>query len=142
MNAVPFSLEVYGGLGECNGLLKDEENLLSLEFQTQDAVAGVLKSDIKHVEIPLDDLVSIGLTKGWLGTKVSTSTVLRETAGISEYRRRRQCKRLREEDAKRWTQKAVAEVLGVSRETVRDWENIPNGGTAKWNKPNATVKVT
>ena len=68
MNAVPFSLEVYGGLGECNGLLMDEENLLSLEFQTQDAVAGVLKSDIKHVEIPLDDLVSIGLTKGWLGT--------------------------------------------------------------------------
>ena len=67
MNAIPFSLEVYGGLGECNGLLKEGENHLFLEFQTQDAVAGVLKSDIKHVEIPLDDLVSIGITKGWLG---------------------------------------------------------------------------
>jgi hypothetical protein len=68
MNAVPFSLEVYGGFGECNGLLKDEENHLSLEFQTQDAVAGVLRSDVRHRRIPLDDLVSITLTKGWLGT--------------------------------------------------------------------------
>ena len=73
--------------------------------------------------------------------KVSTSTVLRETAGISEYRRRRQCKRLREEDAKRWTQKAVAEVLGVAQRTVSSWF-IPSSTGAKRNKPNATVKVT
>ena len=68
MNAVPFSLDAFGGLGECHGLLKDEEAFLSLEFQTQDAVAGILKSDVKYVRIPWDDLVSIALTKGWLGT--------------------------------------------------------------------------
>ena len=69
MNAVPFSLEVLGGLGEAHGLLKDEESHLALEFQTQDSVAGVLKSEVKHVRISFDDLVSLVLTKGWLGTK-------------------------------------------------------------------------
>ena len=68
MYPIPFSLEIFGGLGECNGLLKHEEKYLSLEFQMQDAVAGILKSDVKHVKIPLDDLVSLMLTQGWLGT--------------------------------------------------------------------------
>ncbi len=39
---------------------------------------------------------------------------------------------LRAEDAKRWTQAAVAAVLGVARETVRDWFTTreTNGGSA------------
>jgi len=53
--------------------------------------------------------------------------------------------RLRKEDAKKWTQKRVAECLGVSRETVRNWftdKTISNGQTAKANKPDARVKLT
>lgn len=56
-------------------------------------------------------------------------------------------KRLREEDAKRWTQKRVAEVLGVAESTVRLWENTTNrraadgGKTAKEPKPDARVKL-
>lgn len=52
--------------------------------------------------------------------------------------------RLREEDAKRWTQKRVAESLGIARETVRDWfgeSDIPDGETAKGNKPDARIKL-
>ncbi len=95
MNTVPFSLEIYGGLGECKGLLKDETKHLSLEFQSQDTVAGVLKSDVKYVQIPLADLVSITLTKGWLGMNwmgvkivIQTSNLetLKDVPGMSQGR--------------------------------------------------------
>lgn len=42
---------------------------------------------------------------------------------------KRVAKQLRELD-KTWTQKRIAETLGVARETVRDWF-MPNGGSAK-----------
>ena len=64
-----------------------------------------------------------------------------------EVTRRQQAiaERLRTDDPKRWTQKAVATVLGVARETVRDWFDVKttsNGGTAKaCKKPDARVKV-
>ena len=49
---------------------------------------------------------------------------------------------LREEDAKRWTQKRVAEALGVSHQTVSLWfgSNSSAGITSK-PKPDARVKV-
>ncbi len=95
MNAVPFSLEVYGGLGECDGLLKNEHKSLLLEFQTRDSVAGILKSDVKRVQIPLTDLASVRLTRGWLGMNwlgvkliIQTSNLetLQEVPGMSQGR--------------------------------------------------------
>lgn len=68
MNACPFSLELYGGFGRCEGIIRDEGGCLALEFQNKDAVAGILKSDVRQVKIPLKQLVSVTITKGWLGT--------------------------------------------------------------------------
>jgi hypothetical protein len=68
MSEVPFTREAFGGFAECHGLLKDEETHLTLEYQVQDAIAGMLKSEIREVRIPIDELVSIKLTNGWLGT--------------------------------------------------------------------------
>lgn len=68
MNAVPFTIELYGGLGQCDGLLRDEGKQLVMEFQIKDAVAGFIKTGVRRVQIPLNDLVSVTLTKGWLGT--------------------------------------------------------------------------
>lgn len=69
IDALPFTIsEVYAGLGECHGLLKDEGEHLTLEFQVRDSLAGVLKSKVRQVQIPLDEVVSLTLTKGWLGT--------------------------------------------------------------------------
>ena len=68
MNTVPFTVDLFGGLGKCEGLLRDEGEHLVLEFQNKDAVAGILKSDVREVRVPLKDLVSVTLTKGWLGT--------------------------------------------------------------------------
>jgi hypothetical protein len=68
MNSVPFTINLYGGLGQCDGLLRDEGTHLAVEFQTKDAVAGILKTGVRKVRIPLKDLVAVTLTKGWLGT--------------------------------------------------------------------------
>jgi hypothetical protein len=68
MNACPFSLDLYGGLGRCEGIIRDEGSHISLEFQNMDAVAGIIKSDVRIVKIPMKELVSVTITKGWLGT--------------------------------------------------------------------------
>jgi hypothetical protein len=69
MNTVPFTLEqVWGGFGEGSGLIHDEGDRLRLEFEVKDGVFGAIKSGVKQVEIPFDELVSVTLTKGWLGT--------------------------------------------------------------------------
>jgi hypothetical protein len=69
IDALPFTIgEIYAGLGECHGLLRDEGEHLTIEFQVQDSIAGVLKSKVRQVQIPLDEIVSLTLTKGWLGT--------------------------------------------------------------------------
>jgi hypothetical protein len=68
MNAVPFTLgHLYAGLGQCEGLLRDEGDNVCLEFQVKDAVAGIIKTGVRELRIPLKDLVSVTLTKGWLG---------------------------------------------------------------------------
>ena len=67
---------------------------------------------------------------------------LEQTKAV-EKRQREIAKKLRESDAKRWTQQAVGALLGVARETVRDWFTT-NGGAAigsKTPKPDARVKL-
>jgi hypothetical protein len=68
MNAVPFTIgSLYAGLGECQGLLRVEGDRLCLEFQVKDTVAGILKSGVRCVRVPLKELATVTLTKGWLG---------------------------------------------------------------------------
>lgn len=68
IHRVPFTIDVFGGLGTCEGLLLGEPDCLSLQFQVKDAVLGVLAGEVRQVRVPLDKLVSVTLTKGWLGT--------------------------------------------------------------------------
>ena len=77
MNAVPFQINsVYGGLGECHGLLKQEGKFLILEFQIQDSVVNVIKSSVKCVEIPLADVARILLRRRWFGLSNSLEVQL------------------------------------------------------------------
>ena len=67
-HTVPFMLDnLYAGLGKCDGLLRDEGDHLCLEFQIRDSLAGILKTGVRQVRVPLKDLASVTLTKGWLG---------------------------------------------------------------------------
>ena len=68
MNTCPFTLNIYAGFGKCEGMLRNEGGYLDVEFQNKDAVAGILKSDVQLVRIAIKDLVSVTITKGWLGT--------------------------------------------------------------------------
>ena len=67
-NVVPFTQELYAGLGQCDGLVRDEGSHLCFEYQEKDALAGIIKSDLKTRRVPLSDLVSVTLTTGWLGS--------------------------------------------------------------------------
>jgi hypothetical protein len=70
MNTVPFTLDhVWAGFGQGEGLLRDEGTHLCLEYQIKDAVIGAFKGGLKQVRVPLKDLVSVTLTKGWFGQK-------------------------------------------------------------------------
>ncbi|QVL32673.1 hypothetical protein KIH39_01780 [Telmatocola sphagniphila] len=82
MNPVPFTVKLYGGLGECQGLLQDEGANITIEFQKVDSLAGVLKSGIRKVSIPLKELISVTLTKGWLGTSWMGVTIVLQAARI------------------------------------------------------------
>ena len=94
MRCVPFSIpELYAGFGECRGMLYDEQSVLRFEFQVQDKLAGLLKSKVKSVRIPVEQIVSVQLTKGWfgstwLGVKIviqSTSLdALKELPGVTQ----------------------------------------------------------
>jgi hypothetical protein len=76
--SLPVSLgHPYGGLAECDGLLRLEAVDLVLEYQTRDAVVGFVKSDVREARIPRDQIASVTIEKGWLGT--STKVVIQTT---------------------------------------------------------------
>jgi hypothetical protein len=67
-NSVTFTLQnAFAGFVKCEGLIRDEGEFLSLEYEIKDPLAGILKTGVKKMRIPVKDLVSITLTKGWLG---------------------------------------------------------------------------
>lgn len=68
-NSVPFTLDhVFGGFGHGEGLIRDEGDHLCVEYQISDPLFQVLKTKLKQIQLPLKDLVSVTLTKGWLGS--------------------------------------------------------------------------
>jgi hypothetical protein len=68
MDTVPFMLSnVFGGFANADGLLRNEGAQLCLEYQVSDGLVGVLKSGVKQLCIPMENLVSVTLTKGWFG---------------------------------------------------------------------------
>ncbi len=65
MDCIPFSSDAFGGWGETHGLLRFEGGTLSLQFETRDALFGVMRSAPKTVEIPFDKLAGIRFSHGW-----------------------------------------------------------------------------
>jgi len=77
MSVVPVSLgSHYQGLAESSGLLRDEGGDLVLEYQSRDAVVGILKSGVREARIPRDMIASVTIETGWfgLGAKVVIQT--------------------------------------------------------------------
>lgn len=57
--AVPFHIEAYDGFAYTNGFAKIQTDHLLVEYQTKDSIIGVVKSGIKSVEIPYEEIVDI-----------------------------------------------------------------------------------
>jgi hypothetical protein len=66
MTSVPFTLNVYGGMADCHGLIRPDGDHLLLEFQVQ-ACGGFFRGRAKAVRIPLADLESVELRGRWFG---------------------------------------------------------------------------
>lgn len=65
-SSVPFTIpNVYEGFAEAHGLLKLTQPGVVLEFQVKDGLVGLIKSRVNEVTVPLDEIVSVELKKGW-----------------------------------------------------------------------------
>jgi hypothetical protein len=66
---VPFTIEVeaHFGLSEVQGILCSDGNNLVIEYRLVDTVVGMMKSDLKEIEIPLADLWTIKYERKWFG---------------------------------------------------------------------------
>jgi hypothetical protein len=65
---VPFVLDdIYGGLAETRGLISNEGDRLRLQFQTQDSIVGVVKSNLAQIDIPMADVASVRFNSSWFG---------------------------------------------------------------------------
>lgn len=71
MHSTAFTIaNLYGDLGEATGMLTLEADQLVIEFQTRDAILGLLKSDIKEVVLDLNDLVEVTLEEKLFRTRL------------------------------------------------------------------------
>lgn len=66
MDAVPFKINDVTIVMEAEGLLRNEGTHLCLEYQVQDGILGVFKSEIKQFRIAAGDVASVTLRKSWL----------------------------------------------------------------------------
>ena len=84
-DSVPFTDdEIYGGFAQCVGNLSASGNCLVIEFQTKDAVVGAIKSQVKSIEIPFNQLRSFQVIKKWYSSaKIRIET--KSLAGTQNY---------------------------------------------------------
>ncbi len=74
-HSVVFQIDgVNNGFTEVSGLLKLGHRKLILEFQAADAILGVIKSDLKEVEVPFESIRKFDLKKGWFSTRLTIQT--------------------------------------------------------------------
>jgi transposase-like protein len=67
---VLFTTSDSMGMTETSGMLSLEGDKLILEYQTVDAILGVLKSGVKVVEMPLDSVSSARVEQKFLGAEL------------------------------------------------------------------------
>lgn len=56
MSAIPFTVDAYEGFAETQGVVQEGKESLNIEFQTKDAFIGLIKSGIKTIQIPFNEI--------------------------------------------------------------------------------------
>lgn len=69
--SVPFEIpNVNHGFQVAKGILKLRPEGIELEFETKDAILGVISSGVQSVQLSYGDLESIRFDKGWFSAKI------------------------------------------------------------------------
>ncbi len=70
--SLAVSTEAWGGFGTLSGMLVLDNGQLTLEYQTADAILGLLRSSVKRIALPLAHLRAIEARSGffWLMPKL------------------------------------------------------------------------
>lgn len=63
--AIAFTLPDANDFVEASGLLRYDSSGLHLEFQSKDAILGVIKSSVKSVRLRADDLRGLQYKRSW-----------------------------------------------------------------------------
>src|SRR5690625_4781075 len=61
--------DIYGGLAEVTGLIRKQESMLVLEYQVKDDVFGMFNSNIRSLELPVHQIDSFQVKKGWYAAR-------------------------------------------------------------------------
>ncbi|MCE7930979.1 MAG: hypothetical protein DYH17_06360, partial [Xanthomonadales bacterium PRO6] len=62
---LPIHTETHAGLGEAGGMLGFDGGELTVEFQTRDALFGLLRGPPKALRVPLHAIESVRCGAGW-----------------------------------------------------------------------------
>lgn len=62
---LPVFAEAFEGLGDVRGLLLFDGRMLRFDFQTADALFGLIRSGAKQLEVPLSAIAGVRRGLGW-----------------------------------------------------------------------------
>lgn len=86
IRSVPFTIKsLFGGLGQCHGMVYDEGDHFRFEFQTKDSLCGILKTSVKQVNIPVTQVVAVDLVKGLLGITRMGVKIVMQSASLDAF---------------------------------------------------------
>lgn len=72
---IPFKIkDLFSGFGEARGLMRLTEEGIRLEYQVQDAVIGIIKSSIRELLIPYEEIESIRFHRRWWRRSIEIQT--------------------------------------------------------------------
>ena len=69
--SVPFKVDQFEGLATSRGTVFLFENAIVVQYETKDAVIGIVKSGLKEIEIPLDVVEEVTFNAGLFRNKLT-----------------------------------------------------------------------
>jgi len=71
MASMPFTGRAYGGFARIDGIVRLEGDILELEYLIKDCFIGLIKSGVKDLPIPLDEIESIRFKRSVFNGRLS-----------------------------------------------------------------------
>lgn len=69
--SLPFVIpSVYEGLATARGMARLSPAALILEFEVKDSIVGVIKTGVREVQVPIEEIHRLDLRKGWFRTRL------------------------------------------------------------------------